>query len=57
MKLTTNCQICGQILSVVENTTFSSEDIADYEANSYCNTVTNGTVDGQQAIQSSVTVN
>ncbi len=57
MRLTTSCQICGTILSVIEKYQITSDDINEYESNSYCNIVTNGVVDGQQDIQATMTLN
>ena len=58
MKLTVSCQICGTILTVVQNdniTIFSNEDIEMYENGCYCNVVTDGVVDGQQNITATQT--
>jgi hypothetical protein len=55
MKLTVTCQICGTILTVIQKNTVTAEDIAEYEANTSCDVVTNGVQDGQQDIQATMT--
>ena len=55
MKLTVACQICGQILATILKPQVTQDDIAEYEANCSCDTVTNGVEDGQQNIQAMVT--
>lgn len=55
MKLTTSCQVCGTILSVVEKDMVTQDDINNYQQNSSCSVTTNGTVDGQTNIESIAT--
>lgn len=47
MKLTVTCQTCGKILSLVQKDQISQQDISDYEANSFCNTVQGQSVDDE----------
>lgn len=59
MKLIVTCQLCGQILSVIQkDSDFSADDINMYEQACFCDTVQDDgvTIDGQTSIQVTKTV-
>lgn len=52
MKLTVSCQVCGTVLTVVENLNgFTEDDIQMYEQGCYCTVMSDGIdEDGQDNI-------
>jgi hypothetical protein len=46
MNLTVTCQTCGKVLTVVQKDQVSQQDISDYQANSFCDTVQGTGTDG-----------
>jgi hypothetical protein len=58
MKLTVSCQICGEILAIVEKDSFTDDDINMYEQFCFCNTLgpDGVTPDGQTNIQATKTI-